>query len=159
MTNQLVRAEPQLSEAAQRSLKLVFFQIGNLNVAFPIDVVQKIINRTTVYGSGLNHTGIAHVGDQEITVVDLHKRLFQTSQLEESGTTGYIVLFKNSHGEQMGILSVQTPTLMDVSLSELRVLPESYRRADTLEIASHVAVIPQVPESLTIFLLDSDRLI
>lgn len=158
MTNQLLRADTPTPEAQERSLKLVYFRIGILNVALPIHSVQKIINRTTVYGSGLNYTGIAHVGEQEITVVDLHKRLFHTSQLEESGTSGYIVLIK-SHGEPVGIMSVQTPTLIEVSLSDLRVLPESYRRTDTLEIASHVAVIPQVPESMTIFLLDSDRLI
>ena len=140
-----------------RLLKLVSFRIGNLNVALRIDAVKKIINRTTVYSSGLNHLGVAHVGDQEITVVDLHKRLFNVSQIQESGTQGYLILAK-SKSEPFGILVTETPTLMDVSLSHLRVLPESYRRADTLEIASHVAVIPQ-PTEMTIFLLDVERIL
>jgi purine-binding chemotaxis protein CheW len=47
---------------------------------------------------------------------------------------------------------------MEIPLSAIRLLPESYRRADTLEVASHVAVIPQDKESITIFLLDVDLL-
>jgi purine-binding chemotaxis protein CheW len=48
---------------------------------------------------------------------------------------------------------------MEVPLSTIRVLPESYRRADTLEVASHVAVIPQEAGSLSVFLLDVDQLL
>ena len=148
---------PDTRSQAARLLKLVSFQIGSLNVALRIDAVKKIINRTTVYSSGLNHLGMAHVGNQEITVVDLHKRLFNVSQIQESGTQGYLILTK-SKSEPFGILVTETPTLMDVSLSHLRVLPESYRRADTLEIASHVAVIPP-PTEMTVFLLDVERIL
>ena len=40
-----------------------------------------------------------------------------------------------------------------------RVLPDAYRRADTLEVASHVAVIPQGGVPLTVFLLDVQLLL
>jgi hypothetical protein len=33
----------------------------------------------------------------------------------------------------------------------IRVLPESYRRSDTLEVASHVVVIPRVAPFNTLF--------
>jgi purine-binding chemotaxis protein CheW len=48
---------------------------------------------------------------------------------------------------------------MEVPLSRFRVLPEAYRRADTLEVASHVAVIPQHETPLTVFLLDVELLL
>jgi purine-binding chemotaxis protein CheW len=41
----------------------------------------------------------------------------------------------------------------------IRVLPESYRRSDTLEVASHVVVIGQEAAPLTLFLLDVDLLL
>ena len=152
---QSAQAEPTTSKL----LKLVVFGIGSLKVAMPIQSVKKIINRTTVYGSGLNYIGVAHVGDHEVAIVDLHKRLFNKSQITQSGTTGYIVLAKCSSGEQFGILATETPTIMDVPLACLRVLPESYRRADTLEVASHVAVISNQAEQLTIFVLDVEQLL
>jgi purine-binding chemotaxis protein CheW len=48
---------------------------------------------------------------------------------------------------------------MEVPLSMIRVLPESYRRSDMLEVTSHVVVIPQEVAPLTLFLLDVDLLL
>ena len=50
---------------------------------------------------------------------------------------------------------------MDVNVEHIRSLPRSYRYADTLEIASHVAIIPdeEGSSSQTIFVLDLDCLI
>jgi purine-binding chemotaxis protein CheW len=66
---------------------------------------------------------------------------------------------QNTTGELYGIPVAETPVLMEVSLSQVRVLPESYRRADTLDVASHVAVIPQETAPLTLFVLDVDLLL
>lgn len=144
---------------ANRSLKLVIFSVGQLNVALAIDSVKKVINYTPVFSSGLTHLGMAHVDDGEITVIDLHKRLYRVSQPLESGVRGYLIVAKNSSGEVFGILVSQTPTLLDVPMSQIRALPPSYRQSDTLEIASHVTIIPQAEEKMTVFVLDADRLI
>jgi purine-binding chemotaxis protein CheW len=69
------------------------------------------------------------------------------------------VLVKNTTGELYGIPVADTPTLMEVPSSMVRVLPESYRRADTIEVARHVAVIPKGETQLTVFLLDVDLLL
>jgi purine-binding chemotaxis protein CheW len=143
----------------QRSLKLTIFSVGKLNLALSVDIVKKVINYTPIYGSGLNHMGVARVDDREITVVDLHKRLFNVSQPLPSGSQGYLVIARNSIGETFGILVAQPPTLQDVSMSQIRALPASYRHADTLEVVSHVTVISQKDQSLTVFILDVDRLV
>lgn len=147
------------------SLKLIVFKIGNLNFALRIESVYKVVDRTPVYSSGLNHVGVAHMGDslrdnsaaREITVVDLNWQFFQSSSMSESG--GYLAIVQSTTGEFYGIPVVNTPVLIEVPLSMFRVLPESYRRADTLEVASHVAVIPQQGATLTVFLLDVDLLL
>jgi purine-binding chemotaxis protein CheW len=144
---------------SQRSIKLLTFSIGKLNVALPVDLVRKVVNYTPIYGSGLSHLGVARIDDREITVVDLHKRLFHVSQSMPSGLRGYLIIARNGVGESFGILVGQTPSLQDVPISQIRALPASYRRADTLEIASHVTVIFQKEESLTVFILDVDRLV
>lgn len=142
---------------AQKLLKLIVFEMGSLNLALPIDSVYKILNYTPIYGSGMNQVGVTHVGEFEVTVVDLYQRFFKSISTKE--TAGYLVLVQNTTGELYGIPVVETPVLMEVSLSQVRVLPESYRRADTLDVASHVAVIPQETAPLTVFVLDVDLLL
>jgi chemotaxis signal transduction protein len=141
------------------NLKLVVFPIGQLNVAFTINFVQKVIKYTHIYSSGLTDMGITHLEDQEITVIDLYQRLYKKPFISQEDQEGYLVIAKNTVGEIFAIVSMDTPSLIDVPLSEIRILPESYRQADTLKIASHVTVIPQEDKLLTVFLLDVDSLV
>ena len=61
---------------AETSVKLIVFQMGSLNLALPIEVVYKILNHKPIYGSGVNQVGVVHLDEQEVTVVDLYRRLF-----------------------------------------------------------------------------------
>ena len=140
-------------------IKLIVFDLGGLNLALRIESVYKVVDRTPVYSSGLNHVGVAHMGEREVTVVDLYWRFFKSGHASELTSNGYLVIVQNQTGELYGIPVANTPVLMEVPLSQIRALPDSYRRADTLEVASHVAVIPQEGSPLTIFLLDVDLLL
>lgn len=164
MNNSLINLhspETQLQKQRQTTptLKLVVFAMGGLNLALRIESVYKVINHAAIYSSGLLPVGVAHVGEGEITVVDLHRRFFKSSLTSESERRGYLVIVKNSTGELYGIPVADTPVLMEVPLSMIRLLPESYRRADTLDVASHVAVIPQEGAPVTVFLLDVNLLL
>ena len=139
--------------------KLLVFGMGNLNLALPIKSVHKILKYTPVYGSGVQPVGVTHLGDSEVTVVDLHRRFFKSSQTTVPDSSRYLVIVQNTTGELYGIPVADTPLLIEVSSSQIRILPESYRRADTLDVASHVAVIPQETTPLTVFLLDVDLLL
>ena len=141
-------------------LKLVIFTIGNLTLALPIKQVQKVVKHNSVHGSGLSHVNLTHLEEQEVAVVDLHQKLFKVSLREQSGTNGYFIITQPVIGEPLGIMVAQTPILLDVPLSQIRILPESYRQADTLAIASHVAIIPQPDKTtMTVFILDLARVI
>lgn len=164
MKNQLTRLQSDksaLSEASQAKalVKLIVFDMGNLKLALRIESVYKIVNYTFTYGSGLGTVGVAHLGESEITVVNLHRRFFKSNQGNESHQSRYLVVVQHPTDELYGIPVAQTPTLLEVPVSLIRVLPESYRQADTLDVASHVAVISHEGEALTIFLLDIDRLL
>lgn len=139
--------------------KFLSFPIGKLNVALHIDVVQKVVNFSTVYGSGLNHYGMATIENEEITVIDLHKKLFNTPSTFHGEDKKYLLLVENSIGERFGIIVTQTPSLYDVSIKDIRALPPSYRQADTFKIASHVTIIQEDEKQTTVFILDPDELV
>ncbi len=143
------------------TIKLLVFPIGNLNVALSIDTVEKIVNYSSVMGSGLNHYGLVNIGNEEITVIDLHQKLFNVPQQLNSEDKKYLLLAQNSVDETFGILIKKSPELYDVKLNIIRALPDSYRRADTLKIASHVFMVNQneAETEKTIFILDPDELI
>lgn len=140
------------SQSAVKSKKIIVFSMGNINLGLPSDVVYKVTNQIPVYGTGFNGVGIAHFGDRQITIVELHRRFFTTKGK-------YLIVAENKVGELYGIPVAAVPTLMDVPLSRIQVLPDSYRHADLLAIATHVCHIPQAETSLTIFLLDLDQLL
>ncbi len=153
-----INSRPEKVEET-KLIKLVVFTIGNLMVALHIDSVQKIISYSPLHNSGLSHLGIIHLNEQEITAIDLHKLLFKSPQERYTSKNGKLVIAKKRSGELFGILVDETPSLLDLPLKNFRVIPDSYRRADTLEIASHVIVIPQEKDQKsTIFLLDPERL-
>jgi chemotaxis signal transduction protein len=168
--------------ATSLALKLLVFPIGTLYFALPVDYVNKVIKQDKIYSSGLSSVGMIHVEDREITIIDLHRKIYLTSK--ETQQKGYFILTQNNRGEQFGILTTTTPSIFDVPLAQIRQLPNSYRQADTLGIASHVTIIkkqelsernttqthpnkkegqPKNNDSdsdmATIFLLDVDRLL
>jgi len=140
------------------SIKLLVFDIGKLTLALPILQVQKVIRQQEVHGSGLSYVNLLHLQEEEVTIVDLHQKLFGVS-ITQPESTGYFVLSKNVRGESLGIAVPQSPTLIDVSLDLIRLLPDTYRHADTLEIASYVTVIERDETTMTIFILDLARLV
>ena len=165
----------KLAPAAQvksQLIKLITIDIGKLNLAVRIDQVYKVVNIPMVHGSGLNPVGLARIDNQDVTVVDLHRRLFRAEATPVSSY--YLVLVKTARGELLGIPASQTPLMMEQPAQLIRSLPESFRRSDTLEIASHIAVLPaeqateqaiNQPEnqsepsaSRTLFLLDVEML-
>jgi purine-binding chemotaxis protein CheW len=133
--------------------------MGDVNLALHINSIAKVLPQTKVYGSGLNGVGIAHLGDREVTVFDLYQRLFQSSSSKDAFQGSYLMIIKNRQSELIGIPVTEVPTLMEIPLSCIRVLPESYRNADIFGFATHVAVIPAMEPPMTIFMLDIEQLL
>lgn len=147
------------SQKTINSQKVIVFGMGNVNLALPINTVYKVLNQIPIYGSGLNGVGIAHIGDREVTVVDLHQQLFQSNNVTEESKKSYLIVIKNTQNDLYGIPVASVPTLMEIPQSTIRVLPEAYRNADVFGFATHVAVIAEVEPPMTIFLLDVDQLL
>lgn len=159
MNNQSNEKQHIPSQKTTKVVKLIHFTLGKLSLALPIESVYKILNRAPVHGSGMNQVGVTHSGEEDITVIDLYQRFFKESLPETAAGGGYLVTMQNQIGELYGIPVAEAPILIDVPLSAIRLLPESYRRSDTVNIARHVAVIPQDSGTKTIFLLDVELLL
>lgn len=160
MSNLTVDLNSTTSSSKENSIiKLLVFEVGKLTLALPILQVHKVIKHQDVHGSGLSHVNLTHLAQQEVAIVDLHQKLFKISLTKASPTKGYFIISKNITGEPLGIMIAKPPTIIDVSSEKIRQIPDSYRQADTLEIASHVTVIPQKETSVTIFILDLERLV
>lgn len=140
-----------------KKLQYIVFNLKNLNFGLPIQAVNKVVNRAPIYSSGIKSIGFTHLDENEVTIVDLSRRFFQASLNNEA--TNYLIIVRNTTGELYGIPVTETPILLEIYSSMIRILPESYRCADTLAVASHVAVIPTEGTALTVFLLDVDLLL
>ena len=153
----------QISTNINSPVKLLVFEVGKLTLALPILQVQKVVKYSELHGSGLSYVNLTHLEQQEIAVVDLHQKLFNISlskAFPEDNHLGYFIISKIIAGEHLGIMVNNPPSLIDVDPEKIRLIPDSYRRADTLEIASHVTVIPQENQtSVIIFILDLEQLI
>ena len=160
MSNLTVNLNSNSSSSTKNnsSVKLLVFEIGKLTLALPILQVQKVVKQSEVQGSGLSYVNLAHLNDGEIAVVDLHQKLFGVS-LNAAEVGEYFMITKEVKGEPLGITVAKPPSLIDQPLTQIRLLPNSYRRADTLEIASHVTVVSEDERSTTIFILDLEKLI
>ncbi len=150
--------DPYLGKQESRRCKLLVFQTGTLTLALPVNSVKKITHYSPMEGSGTTAVGLIYVDEMELTAIDLHKRLFKVPQPPREGRQ-FLILAKNSIEELFAILVPQTPSMLDLPLSQIRTLPESYRRGDTLEIASHVTRVQDNDHLVTIFVLDVDRLV
>ena len=155
-------------------IKLVVFSVGKLTLALPVEQVKQVTRYTPIHGSGMSYINLTHIGKQQVTIVDLHQKLFKVSQDKIMPEGGYFILTKSrpvtimkdgakinhdSVEESLGIRVIETPSLIDVALENIRILPASYRYADTLEIASHVAIVNRENQiSQTIFILDLEHL-
>jgi chemotaxis signal transduction protein len=143
-----------------QTLKLIVFSLGQsstklLYLGAEINSVKKIISQTAIHSSGQTLAGVAHLDDQEVTILDLHRSVFGTPIPEAS----YLVILRLTGSELLGIPVEKSPVLVEVPSNDVRVLPASYRQIDTLSIASHVAVAETEEGSQTIFLLDPAQMV
>ncbi|MEM9009035.1 MAG: chemotaxis protein CheW [Cyanobacteria bacterium P01_F01_bin.86] len=140
------------------TLRCITINLNAFMLAIPIDRIERVIKQTQVLGSGLNHVGLAHYEGVPITVVDLHHKLFHTPQVINP-QEGYLIIANTTSQNKFAFPIQKFPNLIEFSTGELRVLPSSYRSADTLSIASHVVrVVQSSGENITFFILDMDYL-
>ena len=130
--------------------------IDKLMIACRIEAVYKVVNSSQIYNSGLGHTGVTYIDGNTLVVIDLYRKLFNISTLDKPK---YFVLLKSHTDTLMAIPVSTSPNLVDVPSHHIRALPIAYRQTDTLRIASHVVMLSEGEESMTIFIIDENALL
>jgi chemotaxis signal transduction protein len=139
------------SSSTSPTLSMLVAPFGNLCLAVPMAGVQKVIRTPEIFKSGARSLGVAHFEEREVIVVDLHQKIYGSANPQYEK---YVVVTEISSGQLYGVLCTKLPTLLTLPWTELRPLPEDYRKRDPLGIASHVASIIQNGEPQTVFLVD-----
>lgn len=165
-TSTLVSTTGAIAPSPERQLsnaKLILFSFGqqimngNLPIYFGVHIqsIQHIYGQTTIYSSGKTLAGIAHVEDQEITILDLCRYLSN----EPLPETNYLLTLRSPQVDLIGIPLSDSPVLVEVPPNKIRTLPATYRHLDHLGIANQVAIAETEEGSQTAFLLDLERLV
>ncbi|PLS69712.1 MAG: hypothetical protein CV045_00560 [Cyanobacteria bacterium M5B4] len=131
-------------------LRLVLFDVWGYWLALPIASVIKVIPCPPVISSNHQGIGLINLGHTCISVVDLHFR-FSQKPLESKQ---FLILTFSQRREVFGIPTDRVPGMVEVPLENIVPLPSSYRQVDILGLASHMAVLEQEQESISIYLLD-----
>ena len=159
--------------AAAPPLTCIQIDLTSLQLAVPIDRVEKVVRPSDVVGANITGTiiagqeqpqsdaaapgssavplGIVYYGDTTVTLLNLQQRLLQTAT-----PTRYFLVLRASHGELIAVPIPNAPNLVEFPAKSIKALPKTYRQANFLGIASHVA---RIAEGETIFILDVDYLV
>jgi hypothetical protein len=131
--------KPTLTETT--TVELAIFDIGIVCFGLPIYYIDRIVCLANP-----NHDFNSQLADIEI--LDLHQRLFGMSLSDP--TTWIISQSLNDRSDR--IPTDTLPTLTHMPIDRIRILPDDFRAANSLGIASHVAMVGE----LTTFIL-ADR--
>ncbi|NEQ50035.1 MAG: chemotaxis protein CheW [Leptolyngbya sp. SIO3F4] len=146
----------QVPNTITQKLRLVVMSLGKITFGCRIETVYKVVRCPQNHSSELGLVGMTHLDGQAVIVVDLHHQLFQVSNSDDHG---YFVIIKSKTSALIAIPVTTSPSLIDVPQEDFKILPNSYRHTKTLHFASHVAIVSNEDETLTVFVLDENALL
>ena len=156
---------PLTKPTAAPTLTCIQVDLNPLQLAVPIDRVEKVVRQSEIVGESIVGespvgpdtsatavpTGIIYYAETAVTLLNLEQHL-----LQRPTTAGYYLILRASTGEWVAIPIPAAPNLIELPSQSLKTLPSTYRRANLLGIASHVA---RTEAGSTVFVLDVDYLI
>ena len=152
-------ASPSLSGSpisSQESVRVITFTIANQMLALPMNTIVKVVSCPPQMVSSTNSIELFHFGQRAITVLNLHKHFAQSLEVA-SGK--FLVVTHLKQKELYAFLVDTPPDLIDLPVSTIRQIPESYRHGHALSIASCVAVLSHEEGSASIFIIEIEQAI
>ncbi|NJK64265.1 MAG: hypothetical protein HC921_17645 [Synechococcaceae cyanobacterium SM2_3_1] len=157
---------PALKPNASRSplppwehLPILAFPLRGQVMAVPLAAVVKLVNCPVSLQTDENEVGLLPWGDHQITVLNLYTRLATSSEAATSPRRPFLLILQAPHQDLYGIPVTEPPALLNLPASSIRPLPQAYRQAMPLPLASYVAVLPRGEISVTLLLLDLSLLL
>jgi purine-binding chemotaxis protein CheW len=150
------------SNVAPEEVQVITFAIAGYQLAVPMNVVVKVVNCPAAIQNSPNRFDLLHLGQHSITVVNLHHHFAAYQAIGTPQAGAFLVVTQLAQGQFYAIAVDTPPDLMDLPVSTLRKLPDSYRQGHPLSIASYVAVLPLLPqgeETLSLFIMNLEQVI
>lgn len=134
--------------------KIILFPLANYWLALPVAAVLKVVNFPPEFRTALNQLGLVRVGDRVIRLLDLHSAFNVVAENPEP----FLILVQLAPDRVGGIPVSQPPTLLDLSLATVQLLPPSKLEAGPLRIVKYIAIVTSEDSPLEILLLDLEQL-
>ncbi len=143
------------------SCKVVAFQIQDHWLALPTSAVLKIARLPTATNSDMEAGGLTMWNNSPLVFLNLHSLLSprQNPQSLPSSNqaSGYplkfVIIAQSQLTEPCAIPVDAPPSLMEIPLSEIKMLPSHYHQA-IRGIAEHIAILSHQGSALSILLLN-----
>lgn len=137
--------------------------------------IAKVIHCPPLQTPGLGRTGLIHLEQKVIRILDLHRLINSTGDSGDSGDSSdalgdqdalFLVIARQSNGELCGIPVDTPPDLLELSRSQIQPLPPSAQQDAILSLSQLIAVLPRESTEdedanpvtdTTLLLLDLDR--
>ncbi|MDY7016000.1 MAG: chemotaxis protein CheW [Cyanobacteriota bacterium] len=156
MTNFPLSFAPSSSD--DDTSKVIMFNVARYWFALPIAVVLKVVNFPPEFRTTLNEVGLVDLGDRAIALLDLRPKVNALDSTTGRDGGHFLTIVQVSDKELCAIPVDRPPTLRDISLADVRALPNSATVVPPLNLASHVAVLDSEDPPLEVFLLDLQKI-
>jgi purine-binding chemotaxis protein CheW len=156
MTSTLPLPTPQGEPSFERCRAVVFAIAGHF-LALPLTAVVKVVSAAAASHLPSAQPSLIYLDNQPITLLNLQPCLSAVATSHASVQPllypGQFLLIASDQEQLFAISLNQVPTLMELPLSVVRLLPKTYRQS-IQNIAFHVAVLTHETQTQTILLLD-----
>ncbi|MEM6500458.1 MAG: chemotaxis protein CheW [Cyanobacteria bacterium P01_C01_bin.89] len=138
---------------AQQSdrFRIIAFNVGGYTLALPMPAIAKVIHCPPLHTPGLGQTGLIHLDQQIIRVLNLHALAKPSAEAPSSrdGEPRFLVVARQSNGNLCGIPVDAPPDLLEVSRSQVRTIPSIPNQTPIISLAQFAAVVefPTTPSS------------
>jgi chemotaxis signal transduction protein len=129
------------NERVTLTIELIVFAIGEVSFGIPITKINRVISSIFI-GEDFSLT-------QDVEILDLHHGLTGVSL----STPNAIAIFTGERQQLYGIPIDTVPTIVCVPLDRIRTLPDELRHNRSIGIASHIAMVSDSEQDLTVFIL------
>ena len=147
--------------------RVIAFGIASYTFALPMGAIARVIHCPPLENPGLGRTGLIHLEQQVIRILDLHDLATAQGNSQETAAPEprFLVIARRRDGELCGIPVDTPPDLIEVAQSQVQPLPPSAHQDPILFLAPMIAVLPgnappdnpiATPDS-TLLLLDLNR--
>jgi chemotaxis signal transduction protein len=133
--------------------KAIAFSVSGYWLALPVASVIRVLPMSESSLFSHSDRGFTYIDGYPTVVLDLHP-LFGRLRYGKPESESQFVAIARLDGHSLCAIPIdEPPTLLDIPLGEVGVLPQSYRQS--LErVASHIVNVSQNGTTMTIFLLD-----